>query len=62
MTARDISEPDRGAAAQSWRRALELTAPIAQNPGVTFPGVIDRLAREFAAAPALLSDRLRATG
>jgi hypothetical protein len=44
MTARDISEPDRGAAAQSWRRALELTAPIAQNPEVTFPVVIDRLA------------------
>ena len=57
MTARDISEPDRGAAAQSWRRALELTAPIAQNPQVTFPVVIDRLAQEFGASPALLSDR-----
>jgi fatty-acyl-CoA synthase len=57
MMARDISEPDRSAPAHSWRRALELTAPIAQNPDVTFPVVIDRLAREFGAAPALLSDR-----
>jgi fatty-acyl-CoA synthase len=57
MMARDTSEPDRGAAAQSWRHALELTAPIAQNPDVTFPVVIDRLARKFDAAPALLSDQ-----
>jgi fatty-acyl-CoA synthase len=52
-----ISEPDRSAAAQSWRRALELSAPIAQNPSVTFPVVIDRLALEFGETPALLADR-----
>ncbi|HTW52363.1 MAG TPA: long-chain-acyl-CoA synthetase [Stellaceae bacterium] len=49
--------PERGAAAQSWRRALELTAPIAQQPEVTFPFVINRLAEQFGDAPALLSER-----
>jgi fatty-acyl-CoA synthase len=48
---------DRTASAESWRRALELTAPIAQNPSVTFPVVIDDLAAKFGEAPALLSDR-----
>src|ERR1700733_8479817 len=48
---------DRTAAAEAWRRALELTAPIAQHPAVTFPIVIDRLAEKFGEAPALLSDR-----
>ena len=48
---------DRTASAESWRRALELTAPIAQNPTVTFPVVIEKLAAKFGEAPALLSDR-----
>ena len=37
-------EQGRAAAARSWQRALELTAPIAQHPDVTLPVVIDRLA------------------
>jgi fatty-acyl-CoA synthase len=53
----DSPNPERSAAAQSWRRALELTAPIAQQPNVTFPVVIDRLAGQFGDAPALLSGR-----
>jgi fatty-acyl-CoA synthase len=48
---------DRNASAQSWRRALELTAPIARNPTVTFPVIIQKLADTFGDAPALLSDR-----
>jgi len=48
---------DRTAAAEAWRRALELTAPIARHPTVTFPLVIDRLAEKFGDAPALISDR-----
>jgi fatty-acyl-CoA synthase len=48
---------DPTASAESWRRALELTAPITQNPTVTFPVVIEKLAAKFGEAPALLSDR-----
>jgi fatty-acyl-CoA synthase len=48
---------DRTAAAEAWRRALELTAPIGQHPMVTLPVVIDRLADKFGDAPALLGDR-----
>ena len=47
---------DRTAAAESWRRALELTTPIARHPTVTLPVVIDRLADKFGDAPALLSE------
>jgi fatty-acyl-CoA synthase len=53
----DSPNPERSAASQSWRRALELTAPIARQPDVTFPIVIDRLAGQFGDAPALLSER-----
>ena len=42
---------------KAWRRALELTAPIADNPQRTFPTVIEELAERFGEAPALLSDR-----
>jgi fatty-acyl-CoA synthase len=44
------------AAAQAWRRALELTAPIERNPIVTVPIVIDRLADRFGESPALMSE------
>ena len=47
----------RRSAAKAWLRALELTAPIAENPRRTFPTVIDELARRFGDSPALLSDR-----
>jgi fatty-acyl-CoA synthase len=53
----DTTGSGRSAAAQSWRRALELTAPIVQNPTVTFPVVIERLAGQFRDAPALISDQ-----
>src|SRR5881296_2338619 len=44
-------------AAKAWLRALELTAPIANNPHRIFSTVIDELAEKFGEAPALLSDR-----
>ena len=56
MPGDDIAS-QRSAAAQSWRRALELTAPIARQPEVTFPVVIERAAATFGDAPALLSER-----
>jgi fatty-acyl-CoA synthase len=43
-------------ATHAWVRALELTAPIAANPQVTLPVLVDRLAEKFGAAPALLGD------
>src|SRR5579863_4558091 len=43
--------------AKAWVRALEMTAPIAQNPSVTLPLVIENLADRFDSALALLSDR-----
>ena len=43
-------------ALKAWVRALELTAPIARNPSVTFPVLVDELAVKFGTAPALLSD------
>ena len=45
--------------ANAWRRALELTAPIASDPCRTLPLVIDALAEWFGDAPALLSDAAR---
>ncbi len=38
---------------KAWVRALELTAPIERRRAVTFPVVIDELARRFDSAPAL---------
>jgi len=42
--------------AKAWLRALELTAPIANNPSRILPTVIEEVAEQFAEAPALLSD------
>ena len=42
-------------------RALELTTPIARNPAVTLPVLIDTLADSFASAPALLSEHRNLT-
>ena len=53
----DTAGNSRSAASHSWRRALEMTAPIAQSPSVTFPVVIERLADKFGDAPAILSDQ-----
>src|SRR5205085_3284595 len=40
----------------AWLRALELTAPIAQEPGRVLPAVIEEIAERCGDAPALLSD------
>jgi fatty-acyl-CoA synthase len=56
VTTGETTRTDRGAAAQSWRRALELTAPIGQQPEVTFPVVIERIATERGDAPALIAE------
>src|SRR5258708_17007897 len=42
---------------KAWLRALELTAPIANNPRRVFATVIEEVAETFGEAPALLSDR-----
>jgi fatty-acyl-CoA synthase len=42
---------------KAWVRALEMTAPIARNPYVTFAVLIDTLADKFDTSLALLSDR-----
>jgi len=46
-----------GSVARAWLRALELTAPIAQNRNRILPVVIEEAAARFGEAPALLSDR-----
>src|SRR5262249_55575453 len=43
--------------AKAWLRALELTAPIANNPRRILSTVIHEMADKFGDAPALLSDR-----
>src|SRR5215472_15537015 len=44
-------------AAKAWRRALEMTAPIARDPARTLPAMLDALAAAHGDAPALISDR-----
>src|SRR5438445_6392380 len=41
--------------ARAWLRALELTTPIARNPGRILPVAIEEAGAPFADAPALLS-------
>ncbi len=41
---------------KAWVRALERTAPIANNPAVTLPDRVDDLADEFGPATALIAD------
>ena len=48
-------EDSRDSPLKAWVRALEMTAPIAQNPAGTLPVLIDSLAERFGTAPALLS-------
>ena len=45
----------RSSSLKAWVRALEMTAPIAQNPARTLPVLIDALADRFEDAPALIS-------
>ena len=46
-----------GSTAKAWLRALELTAPIANNPDRILPAVILEVAARMGDAPALLSDQ-----
>jgi fatty-acyl-CoA synthase len=46
---------------KAWVRALEMTAPIAQNPSITLPVFIDNLADRFDSALALISEREQLT-
>jgi fatty-acyl-CoA synthase len=41
----------------AWLRALERTAPLQRQPGLTFPVLIGELADQFENLPALLSER-----
>ncbi len=51
------SDGGRNSSSDAWRRALEMTAPIAGNPSVTFPKIIDALSDRFDTAFALVSDQ-----
>src|SRR5215472_1834630 len=55
------SDPSGGAPLKSWVRALEMTAPIGQNPAITLPTLIDALADKFNDAEALVSEHDRLT-
>lgn len=50
-------KPGQKSAAKDWLRALERTAPIAQNPRRILPVVIEELAGQFGDTPALVSER-----
>jgi fatty-acyl-CoA synthase len=59
VTDREAADERRGknpSPAESWSRALTLTAPITANPGRLFASVIDECADRTPEAPALLSD------
>ena len=43
--------------ANAWRRALEMTAPIARNTSITFPTIVETLSDTFDTAIALSSDQ-----
>jgi len=55
MSSQTAQEGKAGSAVKAWVRALEKTAPIAQNPTQTLPVLIDSLGERFGDAPALLS-------
>jgi fatty-acyl-CoA synthase len=49
-------DDSRKSSLQAWVRALAMTAPIARNPTVTLPILIDELAEKFEHAPALIGE------
>jgi fatty-acyl-CoA synthase len=51
-----MESTDNSSPLNAWRRALDMTAPIARNPWLTLPVLINNLADKFEAAPALISD------
>ena len=55
MSSQTAQEGKAGSALKAWVRALEKTAPIAQNATQTLPLLIDSLGERFGDAPALLS-------
>ncbi|MCJ2052958.1 long-chain-acyl-CoA synthetase [Methylobacterium sp. J-070] len=52
----DTAEPARPSAAQDWARALTATASIARDPGRTLPDLVDALALNHGARPALIGE------
>jgi len=56
MQSKISQDGSRNSSLKAWVRALEMTTPIARNPAVTLPVLIDTLADRFVAAPALLSE------
>jgi len=54
-TTTTIRPTDRLSPAKAWLHALELTSPIARNPGRILPTVVEEAAQRWGAAPALLS-------
>ena len=52
-----MSGPRRTSSIDAWRRALAMTAPIAGNPSVTLPTLIEDLADKFGPASALSSQQ-----
>ena len=53
---RTVAPASREGSLHAWVRALERTTPLARNPSVTLPVVVENLAERFGTAPALLSD------
>ncbi len=49
------SDENKRSPLKAWVRALERTAPIDRNPGLTLPALIGTLAERFGDAPALTS-------
>jgi fatty-acyl-CoA synthase len=52
-----VAANNRDSASKMWLRAVEMTAPIAGNPGRVFPVVLEEVAERFGQAPALLFGR-----
>src|SRR6478672_10891072 len=54
MSSEGVNTPS---VARTWLRALNLTAPTANNPTRILPELVQELAERFGAAPATLSER-----
>jgi len=60
-TIAELARVEKTSPAKAWMRALELTAPIARNPGRTLPVVVEDLAKRLGSVPALVSDQEQLT-
>jgi fatty-acyl-CoA synthase len=52
-----VSDEKSNFSTNAWRRALEMTAPIARNTSITFPTIIETLGETLDSAIALFSDQ-----